>query len=270
MAKKLKPIRRPALTACLKKHKFDKADWVEPGEFGYELRGDVNTFIRIEADEITVDIVTYKKFSMVPTETPAEEIVAYIESEMALRAQSVINYDALRAAVLHRAKQLGVNGFWKRDEVDTHVCNFYTYAYKAEPLFYLAYAGAANKTVMNIQFDDYDVETADEVIDILQGSKTQFWPSKEERVVFRGKSIITFKSHEDFVPFMFTHGVTSIIDRVANVQMTAPDNPALNDLVKDWPEAKHYTEIKLRRAITTEEFFDYIQKKVAKLEGDFA
>jgi hypothetical protein len=36
----------------------------------------------------------------------------------------------------------------------------------------------------------------------------------------------------------------------------------------------HYTEIKLRRAITTEEFFEYIKKKTAGLKmagtGEFA
>lgn len=274
MAKKLKPIRRPALTACLKKNKFVRAEWSDDDDMLYELKTDDNACVRIAADEITVDIVTYKNFSMVPQETPAEEIVAYIESEMALRASSVVAYDTLRADVLHRAKQMGVIGFWKRDDVDTHVCKFYTNAYKAEPLFDLAYAGARNKTVMNIQFEDYDVETADEVFEILLGSKTQYWPGTDERIVFKGKSIITFKSHEDFVPFMFTHGVTSVIDRVANVQRFSTENADLNELVKDYPEPMHYTEIKLRRAITTEEFFEYIKKKTADLkmsgQGDFA
>lgn len=275
MAKKLKPIRRPALTACLKKNKFVRAEWSDDDDMLYEVKNDDNACVRIAADEITVDIVTYKNFSMVPHETPAEEIVAYIEHEMALRAASVVAYDGLRADVLALASQLGVLGFWKRDEVDTHVCNFYTNAYKAEPLFYLAYAGAANKTSLNIQFEDYDVETADEVIKILQGSRPhQFWPSNDERIVFKGKSIITFKSHEDFVPFMFTHGVTSVIDRVANVQRFSTENADLNELVKDYPEPMHYTEIKLRRAITTEEFFEYIKKKTAELKmagtGEFA
>jgi hypothetical protein len=273
MPKVLKPIRRPALTACLKKHKFDKADWVEPGEFGYELRGDVNTFIRIEADEITVDIVTYKKFSMVPTETPVEEIVAYIDSEMAKRSESRALFDNLRAQVLHNAKQLGVNGFWKIDDVDQHAFNFYTNAYRAEPLFYLSYTGPTNKTVMALNFTDHEVETADEVIAILQGDRAEYWPAFDERIVFNGKSIFTFKTFEDFVPFMFTHGVTSIIERVDTVQLSSK-NPALHSLVVDHPEPKHYLEIRLRRAITAEEFFDYIKKKTADLklsgQGEFA
>lgn len=273
MPKVLKPIRRPALTACLKKNKFVRADWADSDDLVYELKNDDNCVISIEADQISVDIVKSKVFSMVPTETPVGEIVDYIESEMLKRGEKRAVFDNLRAEVLHRAKQLGVNGFWKADDVDQHAFNFYSNAYRAEPLFYLSYAGPTSKTVMALNYDDHEVETADEVIAILQGSKAVYWPATDERIVFNGKSIYTFKSFEDFVPFMFTHGVTSIIERVDTVQLTSK-NSALNMLVVDHPEPKHFLEIKLRRAITTEEFFDYIKKKTAELNvagtGDFA
>lgn len=275
MARPLKIKRRPELTACLKKNGFRKnVESSDSDSWVYEHKADDNRVVIIRSFEIATDIVKYKEFPLVPTETPVEEIIAYIDAEMQKSNEAETAFHALRVAVQVRAKQLGVVGKYQRGEVDTHAYEFFANGYKAEPLFYLSYTGPSNKPVLGLNsFSECDVSTADEVIELLQGKSHEYWPSESERIVFDGKSIFTFKSPEDFVPFMFTHGLISITERIEKVVVSAPGNKNLNALLESYPETKHYTEIKLRRAITTEEFFEYIKNKTAGLEmakGEFA
>lgn len=267
MARPMKIKRRPELTACLKKNGFRKnVEGSDSDNWVYEHKNDDNRCVVIRPDEIAVDIVKYKDFPLVPTETPVAEIIAHIDAQMELANKSHADFKALLTLVQQKADGLGVKGRFTQNEVDTHSWEFFSNTYKAQPLFYLSYQGPNNKPELGYNYKEFPVATAHDVIVILQGKDFEYWPSNDERIMFKGKSIYTFKTHEDFMPFMFTHGLTRIVEHMGKVQLSSAENPILNELLENQTDVKHYAEIVLRRAITTEEFFEYIAKKTAKLE----
>lgn len=270
MARPMKIKRRPELTACLKKNGFRKNvecsdsldSWV------YEHKDDDNRVVVIRPFEICTDIVKYKEFSMVEPETPIADVIAYIESEMALVNKSRDDFKALLTLVQQKADGLGVKGRFVANGVDTHSWEFFANCYKAQPLFFISYQGPNEKLELGYNYNEYPVETAHDVLVILQGKGFEYWPSKSERVVFNGKSITTFKTYEDFMPFMFTHGLMRIVEHMGVVEMTSAANPMLHELLKGQTDVKHFVEIVLRRPITTEEFFEYVNKKVEEKEAE--
>lgn len=267
MARPMKIKRRPELTACLKKNGFRKnVEGSDSDNWFYEHKADENRVVVIRPDEIATDIVKYKDFPLVPTETPVAEIIAYIDSEMELVNKSFNDFKALVETVRLHAKGLGVNGRFIPNEVDTHSWEFFADCYKAQPLFFLSYQGPNGKAELGYNCNEYPVETDYEVLSILQGKGFEYWPCGGERVMFKGKSIFTFKTYEDFMPFMFTHGLVRIIERMGVAQLSSVSDPTLNELLEGQTDVKHYVEIQLRRAITTDEFFNYIKSKVAEKE----
>ncbi len=268
MARPLKIKRRPELTACLKKNGFRKnVEESESDNWVYEHKHDENRVVVIRPFEICVDIVKYKDFPLVPTETPVAEIIEYIDAEMVQVNKSRNDFKALLTLVQQKADGLGVKGRFIANEVDTHSWEFFANCYKAQPLFFLSYQGPNEKVELGYNYNEYPVETAHDVLVILQGKGFEYWPSKSERVVFNGKSITTFKTYEDFMPFMFTHGLMRIVEHMGVVQMTSATNPMLNELLEGQTDVKHFVEIVLRRPITTEEYFDYIRAKVVEKEA---
>lgn len=268
MARPLKIKRRPELTACLKKNGFRKnVEGSGSDSWVYEHKLDENRVVVIRSFEVSIDIVKYKDFPLIEPETPLAEIIAHIDSEMALANKSHDDFKALLTLVQQKADGLGVKGRFVPNEVDTHSWEFFANCYKAQPLFFLSYQGPNAKVELGYNYNEYPVETAHDVLVILQGKGFEYWPSKCERVVFNGKSITTFKTYEDFMPFMFTHGLMRIVEHMGVVEMTSAANPMLNTLLEGQTDVKHFVEIVLRRPITTEEYFDYIRAKVAEKEA---
>lgn len=269
MARPMKIKRRPELTACLKKNGFRKnVECSDSDSWVYEHKDDDNRVVIIRSFEIATDIVKYKEFPLVAPETPVADVIAFIDAEMVQVNKSHNDFTALLMLVKRKADGLGVKGRFVRNEVDTHSWEFFANCYKAQPLFFLSYQGPNAKVELGYNYNEYPVETAHDVLVILQGKGFEYWPSKSERVVFKGKSITTFKSHEDFMPFMFTHGLMRIVEHMGVIQMTSAANPMLNELLKGQTDVKHFVEIVLRRPITTEEFFEYINKKVVEKEAE--
>lgn len=267
MARPLKIKRRPELTACLKKNGFRKnVEGSDSDNWVYEHKADENRVVVICAFEIATDIVKYKDFPMVEPETPIADVIAYIDSEMELVNKSFNGFKALLETVRQHAKGLGVKGRFVPNEVDTHSWEFFADCYKAQPLFFLSDPGPNAKVELGYNYNEYPVETAYEVLSILQGKGFEYWPCGDERVMFKGKSIFTFKTYEDFMPFMFTHGLVRIIERMGMAQLSSVSDPTLNELLEGQTDVKHYVEIQLRRAINTDEFFSYIKSKVAEKE----
>jgi hypothetical protein len=268
MARPMKIKRRPELTACLKKNGFRKnVDGSNSDQWVYEHKADDNRVVVIRSFEIAVDIVDYKDFSMVEPETPIDQVIAHIDAQMMVANKSIVDFKALLETVRQHANGLGVKGRFVQNEVDSHSWEFFADCYKAQPLFYLSYQGPESKTELGYNYNEYPVETAYEVLSILQGKNFDYWPSKEERVMFKGKSIYTFKTHDDFTPFMFTHGLMRIVEHMGRVQLSSAENPILNELLEDQTDVKHFVEIQLRRAITADEYFDYIKAKIAEKEA---
>lgn len=268
MARPLTIKRRPELTACLKKNGFRKnVEQSDSDSWLYEHKLDENRCVVIRPFEVSVDIVKYKDFSLIAPETPVAEIIAHIDAEMVLANKSHDDFKALLTLVQQKADGLGVKGRFIANEVDTHSWEFFANCYKAQPLFFLSYQGPNAKVELGYNYNEYPVETAHDVLVILQGKGFEYWPSKCERIVFNGKSITTFKTHEDFMPFMFTHGLMRIVEHMGVVEMTSAANPMLNELLEGQTDVKHFVEIVLRRPITTEEYFDYIRAKVAEKEA---
>lgn len=267
MARPLKIKRRPELTACLKKNGFRKnIEGSDSDSWVYEHKQDDNRVVVIRSFEISVDIVKYKDFPMVEPETPVAEVIAYIDAQMELVNKSHTDFKALVETVRQHANGLGVKGRFVQNEVDTHSWEFFADCYKAQPLFFLSYQGTQEKAELGYNYSEYPVETAYEALSILQGKGFEYWPSADERIMFKGKSIYTFKTHEDFVPFMFTHGLMRIVEHMGKVQLSSAENPILNELLEGQSDVKHFVEIQLRRAVTTEEFFAYIRAKIAEKE----
>jgi len=254
--------RSKKLNDCLRGHgfKIDKDD--SDGGYLWQHKTDTDLSVRINQYGVVVEIEVCKDWDSYNHNTqrrvpvPIDEIVAYIDSEMAIFNKRLEEFVALTVEVQYWARTMGVIGKFKKTTNWPFTLGFFCRGYMngEEEMFSMSIRG--KDFLFDHAFYDQVVTCEQDVTKRLLGQDFDDWPDESSPLVFKGKSMFSYRPACDFKPLFFQFGLVGCHKR-EGVVIRQSEDKALNELLLGGkPVTKEYYEYRFRMPVNRGMFME--------------